>query len=266
MIYALITIIILFIVYAAVENLLILRVRREDLGGKRRIVHVSDLHRRRFGRDSSRLCGLIDSERPDIIVITGDLVSRKQTDLRTAENTLRKLCSIAPVYMIFGNHEQSLREDIQKKFISMVNDSDAVMLRNRTVSVEICEKPVSIAGLEESYDTYKKNDSYRDLEKITPEDMEKYLGKCPEGEVLLLAHNPLFGEVYAEWGADYVMSGHIHGGSVRLFGMAVLSPERKFFPKYSKGVYSIGRTKLLVSAGLGKPRLFDPPEIVVYEL
>lgn len=252
--------------YAAVENLLILRVRHESFGGKLRVVHISDLHRRRFGRDNQRLCALVEGEKPDIIVITGDLVSRKQNDLTTARHTIDKLCSIAPVYAIFGNHEQDLEPDVQKEYVSMMSDSGAVLLRNETVSVEICGKKLNIAGLMENYDTYKKNGGYRDLEKITADDMEKYLGKRPEGEVLLLAHNPLFGEVYAQWGADYVMSGHIHGGSVRLFGVAVLSPERKFFPKYSKGIYNIGSTKLLVSAGLGKPRLFDPPEIAVYDL
>ena len=113
---------------------------------------------------------------------------------------------------------------------------------------------------------YKKNGGYRDLDVIDKAYVEEKLGKCPEGEVLLIAHNPFFGEAYAEWGADYTFSGHVHGGIVRLFGVAMLSPERKFFPKYAKGVYDFGGRKLLVSAGLGKLRLFCPPEIVVYEI
>ena len=266
MIYALVIIFVLFLIYAAIENLVILRVRRENFGGNIRIVHISDLHKRRFGSENSRLCRLVESEKPDMIFITGDFVSRTQTDLATARITLEKLCRIAPVYIIFGNHEQKLQPEVQKEFISMVRRTDAHLLMNDTVTAEKDGRKLIIAGLLESHETYKKNDCYRDLEKITSEDMEGYLGKCPEGEVILLAHNPLFGEVYAEWGAEYVMSGHVHGGSVRLFGIALLSPERTFFPKYSKGVYEIGGTKLLVSAGLGKIRLFDPPEIVVYDI
>ena len=87
-----------------------------------------------------------------------------------------------------------------------------------------------------------------------------------KAEVLLLAHIPLFGAVYADWGADYTFSGHIHGGVVRLFGVGILSPERKFFPKYSKGIYDISGKKLLVSAGVGKLRMFNPPEIITYKL
>ena len=84
--------------------------------------------------------------------------------------------------------------------------------------------------------------------------------------MLLLAHNPFFGEAYSQWGADYTFSGHVHGGIIRLFGVGLLSPERKFFPKKTKGVYDYGGKKLLVSAGLGKFRLFNPPEIVIYDL
>ena len=92
------------------------------------------------------------------------------------------------------------------------------------------------------------------------------MGRCPQGETLLLAHNPLFGELYSAWGADYTFSGHVHGGIINIMGQGLLSPERKFFPKYSKGIYEINGKKLLVSAGIGKLRLFNPSETVVYEI
>jgi hypothetical protein len=265
-IYALIIAVVLFFSYAAVENRLILMVRREKLGNDIRIVHISDLHKRKFGRDNKRLCELVKKQSPDVIFVTGDLITRNMTDFSVAKHTLDELCSTAPVYIIFGNHEQSLKPYAKEKFIKMVKSSGAVLLRNEYKEMIIGGKRLFLAGLEEKYETYKKNGGYRDLEKLTVDDVENCLGKCPEGEVVLLAHNPLFGDVYAEWGADLVFSGHVHGGSVRLFGIGMLSPERKLFPKYSKGIYNIGKTKLLVSAGLGKPRLFDPPEIVVYEI
>ena len=177
------------------------------------------------------------------------------------------MVSLAPIPMAtFGNHEQSLPEEKRRELLRVIAESGAVLLRNDSISVNIRGRSMNIHGLEPSYSTYKKNDSYRDLDVITLADMERLLGKCPEGENLLIAHNPFFGEVYAEWGADYIMSGHIHGGAVRIFGVGLLSPERRFFPKNSKGIYTIGKAKLLVSAGLGKLRLFNPPEIVTYEL
>jgi len=259
-----------FLGYAVFENTIALTVRREKIsdgsGNTLKVAHIADLHKKRFGRGNVRLCERVKAESPDMIIISGDIVSRTQKDLSAVRSALEQFCRIAPVYMIFGNHEQSLPEEKRRELLRAIAESGAVLLRNDSISVNIRGRSMNIHGLEPSYSTYKKNDSYRDLDVITLADMERLLGKCPEGENLLIAHNPFFGEVYAEWGADYIMSGHIHGGAVRIFGVGLLSPERRFFPKNSKGIYTIGKAKLLVSAGLGKLRLFNPPEIVTYEL
>lgn len=256
----------LLLVYALGENTANPAIRREELGNGLRIAHISDLHKKRFGKGNRVLCEMVRKENPDLIIISGDIVSRDQLDFSAVKSALRELCRIAPVYMIFGNHEQSLPDCKQEELLEIISESEVKLLRNRSESVKIGERCVNIFGLEPKYSTYKKNGGYKNLDVITAEDMENLLGKCPDGENLLIAHNPLFAEAYAEWGADFTFSGHIHGGSVRIFGKAMLSPERKFFPKYAKGVYRIGRMKLLVSAGLGKLRLFNPPEIVMYEI
>lgn len=255
-----------FTVYFLWENAFVLNIRHEDLGGNIRVLHISDLHKRRFGRDNSRICSAAEAEKPDMIIISGDIVTRNETDFTAVRNMLRRLCKTAPVYMIYGNHEQSLPPEMEKDFLRALGETDVVLLRNESVSISLKGRRIELFGLKESYGTYKKNGSYRGLERITPADMERYLGRRPESETFLIAHNPLFAEAYAEWGADKVFSGHVHGGAVRLFGVGMLSPERKLFPEYSKGVYTVGGTKLLVSAGLGKLRLFDPPEIVIYEI
>ena len=180
--------------------------------------------------------------------------------------TLKMLCKIAPVYMIFGNHEQSISSEKRPEFEAMLERSHVILLKNECSEININGRHLKIYGLLEDYGVYKKNGGYRDLDIIKTDDLENLLGTCPDGEVLLMAHNPFFAEAYAEWGAKYTFSGHVHGGAVRIFGIAMLSPERKLFPKNSKGVYTCGKMKLLVSAGLGKLRLFDPPEIVVYEI
>lgn len=255
----------LFAAYLTAENTLMLNVRRENAGTGVRIAHISDLHKRRFGRDNSRISGIVRAEEPDIIFITGDIVSRDQTDISDAVQLVKTLCSIAPVYMISGNHEQSLLPDIRERFSIEIARTDAVWLRNERADITVKGRDISIYGLMEDYSTYKKNGGYRDLDKITADDIRSLIG-TPDGKVnILLAHNPLFGEAYAEWGADFAFSGHVHGGAVRLFGKGILSPERRFFPKYSKGIYRIGGMKLCVSAGIGKLRMFNAPEIVMYE-
>lgn len=263
-----ILLVILFISYAIVENCILLVVRREKFGEGVKIAHISDLHKRRFGENNSRLCKKTAKENPDIIIISGDFVSRTETDFSCAEATLKSLCEIAPVYMILGNHEQSLPAEFMESFIEAVSRTNAILLRNETTSVKINERIINIIGIEPAYTTYKKDGGYRNLDVVTIEGMYKMAGKKPDGETLLIAHNPLFAKAYSAWGADYVLSGHVHGGAVMIpfTRIGLLSPERKFFPEYSKGIYTIGKSKLLISGGLGKLRLFNPPEIVIYEI
>lgn len=263
-----ILLVILFIAYAIIENSILLVVRREKFGEGVKIAHISDLHKRRFGENNSRLCKKTDKENPDIIIISGDFVSRTETDFSCAETTLNSLCEIAPVYMIFGNHEQSLPDEYMEKFLAAVSKTDAILLRNETVSVKINERILNITGIEPAYTTYKKDGGYKNLDVVTLNEMNKIAGRKPDGETLLIAHNPLFAKVYSEWEADYVLSGHVHGGAVLIpfTRIGILSPERKFLPKYSKGNYTVGKSKILISGGLGKLRLFNPPEIVIYEI
>lgn len=264
----LILIVILFAVYTIAENLLILRIRRENLGGDIKIAHVADLHKRRFGKNNERLCKKIAAEKPDIILISGDLISRDCTDFSTAEATLKKLAATAPVYLVFGNHETDLCQELRKEFIQTVKRAGAVFLDEESVRLDIRGRKINLSGLELPYSVYKKNGGYRDLDVTDAEEINDILGKKPGGETILLVHNPLFAEAYAEWGADYAVSGHVHGGAVMIpfTKIGLLSPERKFMPKYTKGVYTVGNMKLLLSGGLGKFRLFNPPEIVVYDL
>ena len=256
---------VLLLIWAVIENCFILRVSKYG-SGNIRAVQISDLHRRRFGKNVEKLIEAVRKQSPDIIFVTGDLVSRCEKDFSAAKHLLEEFCKLSHVYIILGNHEQSFEnEGMLEKFLEMVEATDAELLRNERKHIVLSHREINIIGIEPSYTVFKKNGRYRDLDTIDSEGMKRLAGYPPEGFNVLLAHNPFFAEAYAQWGADVTFSGHVHGGSVRLFGKGLLSPERKFFPKYSKGVYTVGNMKLVVSAGLGKLRLFDPPEIVVYE-
>lgn len=257
----------LFAGYVFYENKLMLKIRRESCGKNDiRIAHISDLHKRRFGNNNSRICKAIRRENPDIIFITGDIVSRTETDFSGIKIFLENLNKTAPVFVIHGNHEQSLPEVFHSEFVETVENSGAVMLENSSVNLKIRGRNLHIYGLKEDYSVYKNGKSYKNLSVITKADMMRYVGRCPDGETLLLAHNPFFAEAYSEWGAEYTFSGHVHGGILRILKKGIFSPERKLFPEFSKGVYKVGKMKLCVSGGLGKFRLFNPPEIVVYRI
>jgi len=250
-------------VWAFVENTLLLSVRHEILGGDLKIAHISDVHKKKFGK---KAVNAVRKQNPDIIVISGDLVSRDESDFSTIHSTIQQLCRICPVYMALGNHEQSIPPHCFSRFIRMIQSTDAILLRNQYSFTQINGKKLTVCGLEVPYTTYKKDGKYKNLDSFSLNDMKCLVGEPPHGNVLLIAHNPLFGSVYSQWGADFVLSGHLHGGIVRIFGKPLLSPERKFFPPYSKGIYRINNTLLMVSAGIGKLRLFNPPEIPVYSV
>ena len=260
---------VIFILYAAAENTVLLCVRHERLRENGiRIAHITDLHKRSFGKDNSRLIRKITAENPDIILVTGDLVSRDCRSFTNAGKFLRELCSCAPVYVIFGNHESDLPPELQNCIADTIKSAGAVLLNNSTETLCIRDRHLNLYGLALHTAVYKVNGGYSNLEKVTNDIIVSAIGEKTQGETILLVHNPLFAKEYADWGADYAVSGHVHGGAVRIpfTGIGLLSPERRFLPKYTKGVYQIGKMKLLLSGGLGKLRLFNPPEIVIYDI
>ena len=246
---------------AAVENTAMLCVSEYTAAvpGLQRLVQISDLHKRQFGKGQKRLIRKVAALKPEIIVITGDLVSRDVTDFTDTQRLLHRLTALAPVIAVPGNHEAELPPAIYERFRQAVRKSGAVLLENQTVTV----KGVRFAGLFLPTVFFRGGGllGFSAAADCTAETMHDLLGTCREHTVLL-AHNPLFFPAYAEWGAALTLSGHVHGGVIRLPGIGgVLSPARRFMPRYDKGVYRRGGAQMIVSAGLGKFRLFNPPEL-----
>lgn len=250
---------------AAYENTAMLCTSRYQvhMQGLPRIVQVSDLHRRVFGENQQKLIEAVRRGEPELIAVTGDLVSRTETDFSGVSALLRSFCAIAPVYVALGNHEGDLPRDLLDAYCTAVTESGAELLINRSVPFG----SIMLSGLALSPDYYRGGGTfgYSGKRKSTAETVQALLGRCQERTVLL-AHDPLCFPAYAEWGAALTLSGHVHGGAVRLpLVGGLLSPERRFFPRYSKGLYAVGRHEMIVSAGLGKLRFHNPPEICVIE-
>jgi hypothetical protein len=223
-----------------------------------------------MGKENRRILRQAKKLQPDCILITGDLVSRDERNFHKKGQFLRKLREIAPVYLCLGNHELDLPPRQRQILEQEIRNAGCRLLTDETVPLWQTPKgqpPVYLAGASLGRQIYRDaNNGFRHLADYTPEELQNALGS-PGGCTILLAHNPLIAETYATWGADLVLSGHVHGGVVRLpFLGGVLSPERKFFPRYSKGSYQIGNTRMIVSGGIGKLRLFNPPEIGIIQL
>ncbi len=231
-----------------------------------RIVHLSDLHNKVFGKDNAPLFELAAAEKPHIIVMTGDMISHEAPDTDKFLQLVKRLAELCPVYYVNGNHELS---DLDAEAFSYIAETmasyGAVCLDNSSADIFRADEKIHLCGLCYSSEYYRGVREYkRGWKAFMLTDMINYLGvKQPDEYTILLAHNPLDFDVHAEWGADLSLGGHVHGGLIRLpFVQGIFSPERKLMPKYKEGVYRIGNSFLIASRGLGRFRVHNPPELV----
>lgn len=222
-----------------------------DGAPKLKIVHLTDLHGKRFSKKNSRLIKKVARESPGFIAVTGDIIHRYTPENKEAAlEAVSSLKEIAPVLYVSGNHE--MRNKGYGFFRKELTEAGAEVLDDRAVTV--CG--VTVVGLNCAS---LRNDK---INKITPSSSPK----------ILLAHEPQFFGKYAAAGYDLVLCGHAHGGQWRIpfTGIGVFSPGQGLFPKYTSGVYVMGNSQMEVSRGLGNSecplRLFNRPEIVVIEI
>ncbi len=234
-----------------------------------RVLHLSDLHSKTFGEMNGNLISSCEACRPDMIFFTGDLISRDENrSFFDAKLFLfEKLTAICDVYFVLGNHEQDNPANC-KYICTRLERLGVKILKNK--SSYICRNGdrIKVTGLRPSVKCYHTQNGFCNLLPIDCEYVTRLVGECDRDEFnILLSHNPFGFEGYAQWGADLVFSGHCHGGVIRLPLLGgLLSPERRFFPKYTKGTYFYDSSKMVVSAGLGKFRVNNPAEIVVCTL
>lgn len=231
-----------------------------------KIVQLSDLHNKRYGKYDIGLYKRISAEDPDIVVMTGDMISHGGENRQDFIAMVRMLCRKYPVYYVNGNHEYSDMDSCTFSHTAkQLSEAGAVCLDNAYVTLKKGNASIRLCGLAYPAKFYRGVREHKiNWNAFTLEDMVRYCGRKPKDEyTILLAHNPLDFDVHAEWGADLSFGGHIHGGFIRLpIVKGVVSPELKLFPKYKEGVYRKGKSLLVVSRGLGRIRFFNPPELV----
>lgn len=239
-----------------------------------KIVQISDLHNKSFGKDNKRLLETIDSQNPDIVVITGDLVEGDNKDFNIALNLIDELLKKYKVYHIIGNHEQKSlikkHKELYKTYFDKLYKKNIVNLDNEKIRIKKDGKYINIYGLIiplEYYPYFFKNYENKNM-KLEQDFINNKLGEINRDEYnILLAHTPFFFEDYEKYGVDLVLAGHVHGGIIRLPKVGgLLSPNREFFPKYDFGKYIKNNTTMLLSKGLGGSKVLIrfacKPEIV----
>ncbi|GAB6085061.1 metallophosphoesterase [Alkaliphilus crotonatoxidans] len=231
-----------------------------------RIVHVSDLHNTEFGVNQEKLLDAVKNASPDLIAITGDLIDSRRTDLLKAMDFVNGAVKIAPVYYVTGNHEARIDEYL--KLEEKMAEAGVVLLRDKGVTIERGEDFIRLLGLDDP-SFMKKNDKIENSITLTDAKLKDLMDE--NQYTILLSHRPELFNVYAAHSIDLILSGHAHGGQVRLpFVGGLVAPNQGLFPKYDEGIYEIGPSKMVVSRGLGNSifpvRINNRPELVVITL
>ncbi len=231
------------------------------------IVMVSDLHGKYFGKENGALANKILKEEPDIVVLAGDMIGNNG-DTRAVTALIKQLSEKCKnICFAYGNHEK--REESSggaERITEEIRAAGAQVLNNGALKLG----DVTISGLDLPLYFYSGYDENGELiYELDRDKLNEYLGESGTGLNVLIAHNPIYFEAYAKWGADIVLSGHNHGGVIRLpFIGGIASPNGdKKNKRYDCGEYTIGESSMYLSRGLGEwvgpVRCFNLPEIYV---
>lgn len=233
-----------------------------------RFVLISDLHNKVYGKQNEKVIDAVKKINPDFVIVAGDLVTSKVSeDMTPGIRLMRALSQKYRVYYGLGNHESKMKYrkdrfgDKFKRLKHVINNKNVIMLENENITLP--EYNIQITGLDLDLNYF----AHFKIRKMDPDYMKKTLPEPDKNKCnILIAHNPDYFEEYAKWGADLVLSGHVHGGIMRLpFLGGVIAPSYKLFPKYDGGVFHIGKSTMLLGRGMGSHtipfRFFNPGEL-----
>ena len=225
-----------------------------------RVVHLSDLHGAEFGRDNARLIALIRAQAPDIIALTGDFAENAE-HLEAVESLLKGISGSGRVYYVSGNHEWA--GGVIAPIKALMEQYGVTCLENEYELFEKNGAAMVVAGVEDP-------NGFADM--VKPDALAAALRQERPGDfVLWLGHRNYWLERYPKLPVDLILSGHAHGGIVRLPLIGgLLNVNYHLIADYETGLYESGSYRMEVSRGLGNsvpvPRLFNRPEIVVLTL
>lgn len=236
------------------------------------IVQVSDLHNKEFGDGQRRILSKIAEEDPDLIVITGDMIDSRNTDVGVALEFARQAVELAPCYYVPGNHENRLPEAYEELKTGL-RECGVTILENEAAELKLDDKSITLMGVLDPIFNVGKTDEEGNILEDERTVMEAQLENLDSLNrfTILLSHRPEMLDVYEAAGVDLVFTGHAHGGQWRLPGIGgLIAPGQGFFPEYTEGSHTEGDTTMYVSRGLGNSlmpiRIFNRPELVVVEL
>lgn len=236
-------------------------------------VVISDLHGKEFGRENSRLIAKIEAQDPDVIFLVGDMIEcdSDKDDVQRLLSFIEALVPVAPVYFSPGNHELEYIET-DDTLLEQVVGAGAVVVNDSYVDVEIAGQTLRIGGtmghgfpFGRTKEEFEASPEYVFLRDFENTDEPK----------ICLAHMPdtfIFNGAYNYWDVDLVLSGHTHGGLIRIpFAGGLYAPMQEWFPEYDRGYFLLGgHIQMIITSGLAGykhiPRINNLPELVVVDI
>jgi len=221
-----------------------------------KIIQISDYHNAKNEMLNRKLEIKIKKENPNLIVITGDFIDATNTDVNKSLQLVDILKKYAPIYYVTGNHEtwttesEKLYKGLIKREIEILNNEEE----------SICRKDdyINILGIEDSETINILRENLKSLKK------DKNIFN------ILLSHRPEYFKEYVKQDIDLVLTGHAHGGQIRIFNQGLIAPNQGFLPKYTSGIIREDNTTMIISKGIGNSvipiRINNYPELVVVTL
>ena len=238
----------------------------EKLTAPVRIVLITDLHSCSYGKGQRELIDAIHAQKPDIILLGGDICDDKLPH-RNTELVLRAIADKYPCYYVTGNHEYWSREI--EKILKIFESYNVPVLEGSFDTIDVRGQKLNICGISDP-DILKYTDkNYSITEQLKDAAVASENGNY----TILLAHRPELIDSYLNYDFDLILAGHAHGGQWRLPGIinGLFAPNQGFFPQYAGGKYRFEDSYMIVSRGLARestriPRIFNRPELVVIDL
>lgn len=241
------------------------------------IVMLADLHNHIYGEENKVLLEEIGKNEPDLICIAGDmLIGHSKIPYEVGQNLVVSLAKKYPVFYGLGNHEARMLHDREiygnryEEYMEPILEAGAKVLTDACAEIFVRENRFRIYGYDLPMKYFEKFNRY----VFEESQITEALGVCEKNQdwyQILLAHNPVYFRQYAAWGADLTLSGHLHGGIIRLPVLGgIITPQAKLFPRYSAGCYQKNEKRMIVSRGLGTHtipiRFNNCPELSVIRL
>lgn len=230
-----------------------------------KIIQVSDFHNTKSKKLTKDLISEIKKQKPNAIVITGDLIDSRKTNINVGINFIKQIKDYAPIYFVSGNHEASTNSysELKTKLI----ENGATILDNKVEVIELNDSKINILGID---DPAIAHESFVTDEEIVKTEINN-LEYDKNNYSVLLSHRPEVLNVYVKNEIDLVLTGHAHGGQIRIpFIGGLVAPNQGLFPKYTSGKLEEKQTTMIVSRGIGNSilpfRVNNNPELVVITL